>query len=185
MDVFETILRRRTIKAFTGEGIPRARLESLIELATWAPNHRMTEPWRFSVVSHGKIPDFLDVVLGSISENDHPKLLKKKEILKGRLPKLGAFIAVTRTPVKEDPMIDREDYAACCSAVQNLMLGATGMGLGSFWSTAKVFDRPPVRSFLEIPEGAENVGSIWLGVPAEEGRSQRRPVSEVTTWIED
>lgn len=183
MGTREAILSRRTIKEFTGERLSRETLEALLELAVWAPNHRMTEPWRFTVVCGEKLNDFAEVVVGAIRDDDAPKLLAKRPQLVERLPKLGAFICVHRTPVPEDPMLDREDYAACACAVQNLLLAATAQGIGSFWSTGRIFERPPVRAFLEVDPGADVVGSLWLGVPVREGQSRRTPAGEKTAWI--
>jgi nitroreductase len=58
------------------------------------------------------------------------------------------------------------------------------MGLGSFWSTGKVFRRPEVRELLGLPDEMELVAAIWLGTPVEEGRSARKPASELTHWID-
>ena len=183
MDTFECILSRRTHKQFTGEPVTKAQLEQLLELGIWAPNHRLTEPWRFFVVQGDGIPGLTQAVLDSIGDDEHPKLLKKKAVFARRLPKLGAFISVVRTPVPDDPMTDLEDHAACSCAVQNIMLGATAMGLASFWSTGKVFNRPPVRAFLGLPEGVVSVASIWLGFAEQAPHSKRIPVAELTTWI--
>ena len=144
MDTLSAIRERRTHKRFTGAPVPEAQLETLLDLARWAPNHRLTEPWRFSVVVHARIPDLARTTVGAIADSDHPKLLAKRQKLERQLPLLGAFVAVYRTPVPDDPLLDREDYAACCCAVQNLLLGATALGLGSFWSTGRVFGRAPV-----------------------------------------
>ena len=52
-DITEVIRTRRNIKEFTDKSISRSEIETLLELATWAPNHRNTEPWRFVVVQKG------------------------------------------------------------------------------------------------------------------------------------
>lgn len=183
MDAFECILSRRTHKQFTGEPISRDQLEKLIELAIWAPNHRLTEPWRFFVVEHDGVPALTQAVLNSIGEDEHPKLLKKKAVFARRLPKLGGFIAVFRTPVLDDPKTDLEDHAACACSVQNILLGAEAMGIGSFWSSGRVFRRPPVRAFLGVPDDLVPVASIWLGFPERSAHSKRVPASELTTWV--
>jgi len=182
MDALEAIRQRRTHKLFTGEPVTRAQIETLLDLAVLAPNHRLTQPWRFYVLEHAHMQGLADVVVGCIRDDEHPKLLRKRETLTKRLPMLGAYITVAREPVPDDPMLDKEDYAAVCCAVQNLSIAAHAMGLGSFWSTGKVFDRAPVRAFLGLPDGLERVASIWLGVPAGEAKSTRTPASELTVW---
>ena len=184
MDAIECILARRTQKLFTGEPVSNDQIHKLLELATFAPNHRLTEPWRFFVCPHEHIPRLAETVVSTIRDDEDQKLLRKREIFKRRLPKLGAFIGVGYVPVKDDPRTAREDYAACCCAVQNIMLGATAMGLGSFWSTGRLFDRPPVRELLNMPEDVVRVAAIWLGVPTKPSKCKRRPAQELTTWVE-
>jgi nitroreductase len=184
MNALEAIAERRTVKDFTGEPVTREQLQTLLDLAVLAPNHKLTQPWRFYVVPHERIDAFTAAVVGSIRDNDHPKLLAKRDALAKRLPKLGAFLTVGRFPVPDDPRGDQEDYAAVCCAVQNIGVAAHAMGLGSFWSTGDVFERPGVRSFLGLPERLERVASIWLGVPADRPKTARRPASELTTWLD-
>lgn len=184
MDTIDAIRERRTHKEFTGQPVARETLEALLDLAVWAPNHRMTEPWRFFVVTAERIPDLAAAVDRAIKDDDHPKLLRKKPVLARRLPKLGAFIAVGRRPVPDDPLTDQEDYAACSCAVYAILLAATAMGLGSFWSTGKVFKRPKVRELLGMPDEMELVAAIWLGTPVAEARSARRSAPELTHWVD-
>lgn len=183
MNAFEAILTRRTYKEFSGEPINHEQLEKLLELATYAPNHRLTEPWRFFVVPHERVADLATAVTRSIRDDDHPKLLKKRKMFGERLPNLGAFITVARTPIPDDPRTNAEELAACACAVQNILLGATAMGFGSFWSTEKIFERPMVREFLGIPDQMERIASIWLGSVIDQAETTRRPLSEITHWV--
>ena len=183
MDAIEAILSRRTHKVFSGEPVSDEDINTLLKLATFAPNHRMTEPWRFHVLRKQHMKRFAEVVTGAITADDHERLQRKKETLGKRLPLLGAYITVGRVPSPQDPLLDKEDYAACCCAVQNLMVGATAMGIGSFWSTGKIFERPSVREFLGLPPGLERVASIWLGGLVEEARFHRTDVAQLTEWL--
>jgi nitroreductase len=184
MDVFEALLTRRTIKDFTGEAVSREDLRKLLEVAIWAPNHRMTEPWRFAVVTREGIAGLQSAVLEGIRPDDPPKVHAKRAQLEKRLPGLGAFISVHRCPVPGDEILDREDYAACCCAVQNILVGARALGFASYWSTARLFGREPVRRYLKISPEQEIVASIWLGRAAREATSRRTPVENVSRWIE-
>ena len=183
MNTFEAILSRRTHKDFNGEPVTQQQLEQLLELATFAPNHKLTEPWRFFVVPHEHVAELAQVVVNAIRDDDHPKLRNKIKMFAEELPKLGAFITVARIPVPDDPTANAEELAACACAVQNILLGATAMGFGSYWSTAKIFERPTVREFLGIPDGMERIASIWLGGVVGEAVATRRPFSELTHWV--
>lgn len=182
MDALHTLRARRTHKQFTGEPVAREALETLLELATWAPCHRMTEPWRFHVVAAERIPALAAAVGGALAGEVPAALAAKRPALADRLPRLGALIGVSRRPA-EDPRVDREDYAATSCAVHNILLGATALGLGSFWSTGRVFDLAEVRGFLGVPDGHDLVAAVWLGHPAGPATSARRPWGELTTWV--
>ncbi len=181
MDTDLAIRSRRTVKQLTGAPVARHDLEELLELACWAPNHRLTEPWRFHVVEATRVPAFAQAVVGAIGEDAPDALKAKRGKLAAQLAKLGAFVAVTRARAA-DPATDREDYAACACAAQNILLGATARGIGTYWSTGAVWDLPPVRAFLGIPAEAEVVAAIWLGVPADVPAGRRRPWRELVRW---
>ncbi|MCA9564370.1 MAG: nitroreductase [Myxococcales bacterium] len=183
MDTHKAIITRRTHKIFTGEAVTHGQIRELLELAVMAPNHRLTEPWRFVVVPHERIETFAGVVVDSIRDDEHERLLGKKRNLSEQLPKLGAFIHVAQTP-NDDPITQKEDYASVCCAVQNIMLGATALGLGSFWSTGSVFLRDPVIAYLEVPQDWIPVASLWLGHPAGPAKSARKPATMMTTWVD-
>ncbi len=81
MDAMTAIRTRRTHKFFTGDPVTREQLELLLELAVWAPNHHKTQPWRFFVVTHERIPAFADTVLEAITADSPPKMQAKKPAL--------------------------------------------------------------------------------------------------------
>ena len=55
MNVEHAIRERRTHKVFASESLPRALLDELLELARWAPNHHLTNPWRLRVLGPGAL----------------------------------------------------------------------------------------------------------------------------------
>lgn len=182
MDALECIRSRRTHKQFTGAPLSRAQLETLIECGISAPNHKLTEPWRFFAVPHERVADLVAAITRAIDASGSPKLTSKRDSLVGRLRLLGGYLAIAREP-SPDPVTDREDYAACCCAAHNVLLGATAMGLGAFWTTGEAFQLRGVLDFLGIPPGMDLVASIWLGVPAAAPTSRRRPAAELTRWV--
>src|SRR5690606_22191945 len=107
-----------SVDLFETEPVGTAVLLEAIEVARWAPNHRLTEPWRFYIVG----PETKDAITELAAAIDAAVKgeragAARRERMRG-IP--GFFVLTTRRSV--DPLLDREDYAACCCAAQNLML---------------------------------------------------------------
>lgn len=168
---FQRVLQgRRTIKQFTGAAIDREQIESLLTAAITAPNHRRNQPWRFYIIEQPQLAQFSARLLEGCAEafaDKGPEFAEKKRIsLSERIEKLGAMVYVSSAR-HDNPLIDKENYAAVCCAVQNMMLAAFDQGLGSFWCTGTVFYIERSLKLVGIdPAKEEFVGAIWLGEPA-------------------
>jgi len=172
---------RRTIKSFTGAAVPRATVESLVEAATWAPCHRLTQPWRFAAIDRGGVARLCSFVqLPPVCDAVLPRKLPS---ICERLAACGAVVQVTLLLSGSEEQ-RREDRDATAAAVQNLLLAAHDAGLGSFWSTSPLLTHPEVlRWFGSDPAVEAHVGTIWLGIPSESpAPPQRRPLAEVLRW---
>lgn len=160
MELYETILARRTIKDFKTVPVPGDVLEHALTAGLWAQNHRMTEPWRF-------------VVLGPQTHaalaNGDAKLLSKPRI-----------VAVAYR-LSADAQQRREDYAAVCCAIQNIQLAAWAEGLGMQWSTGRVSQMPQTYELLGINSAEEEIaGLLYFGYPAVvPAATPRKPLSEL------
>ncbi len=185
MDVSEAIRTRRSIKQFTDRPVGREEIERLLELAVQAPNHRLTQPWRFRVLGPGARRAYGEV-LGSRKAKrvDDPEAAKAVvEKVAATEAAVPAMIAVSMT-LDENPEIREEDYAAAMMAVQNICLGAHAMGLGTHIKSGAVMDDPRSRSALGVPEGERIVATVHLGEPADAPEPKpRRSAEEVTSWL--
>ena len=183
-----TVIRaRRTHKQFTGASVSRVQLDDLLELASWAPTHRLSEPWRFAVLDQAAIArlgEYLRFTPEIAAVPDPAKGAAKLVKLLERLPSLGAMVQVTWIRAG-DPAIDLEDHAAAAAAVQNLLLAATARGLGSFWSTNPALAHPKTLAWCGCDPHREGfLGSIWLGVAADAPPPPpRRPLAERVRWV--
>lgn len=178
MNIIEAIRARHTIRRFEPRTVEKGKLETLLEMATRAPNHRLTEPWRFYVLIGQALERFAE----EMSADVRPKGEEMVAKFKADLVPSPAVVAVTFT--KSDSELQmREDYAATCAAIQNMLLGALGLGLGGFWRTGRLVRDPQVRQILRIPAEEEFAGFVYLGYPAEEGDSRRSPWQEKTVWV--
>ena len=185
MNIIDFINDRRSIKTFTDRAVTREEIEQLLSAACQAPNHRMTEPWRFYVLgprsrrAYGEAlgrrkakrvddPEAAKAVVEKVAENHEA---------------LPAMLAVAIT-LHDNPEIREEDYAAAFMGIQNLSLVAHTMGLGTHLRTGAVMDDPAARAAVGLPDGERIVATVHIGEPESqpEGKA-RRPATELTTWV--
>jgi nitroreductase len=169
VDVEEAIRTRRTHKAYRPEPIDRETLGELFELANWAPNHHLTQPWRFRVVG----PAALERLKEAAGPEAAPKL--------DRAPTLVACSALR----SDDERVDEEDLLASGCAAYIVLLGAHGRGLAGYWRTPAVLWREQGRAALGIPGEERPIGLLYLGRPVQEQRPPERPeVTATVTWLD-
>lgn len=168
MDLETAIRTRRTHKQYLPEPVPEAVVRDLVELARWAPNHKLTNPWRFQLLG----PETRARIDELVSEQEAAKLR--------RAPTLVLVTAVR----SEDPLLAEEDVQATAAAVQTLLLAATARGLASYWRTPGCFREGPVRRLLELAENEVVVSLVHLGPPASAPPAKgRAPVEEIYTVL--
>lgn len=185
MDLLEAINTRRSTREFTARAVTREEIEQLISAAIQAPNHRMTQPWRFHVLG----PEARRAY-GEALGARKAKKVEDPTAARAIVDKVGAghkalpaLIAVSTTR-DENPEIREEDYAATMMAVQNMLLTARAIGLGTHIKTGAVMDDPRARVAAGVADGERIVAMIELGEPAGAAEAKpRRPAAEVTTWV--
>ena len=176
-DDLTAVLRgRRSIDLFAPDAVDSDTLRAAVEIARWAPNHRLTEPWRFYLLG----PATLRVVIELAVELE---IAKKGEragpVRRARLEAIPGMFVLT-SAVGDDSLLERENYAACCCAAQNLMLYLWGKGIGVKWTTGAVTRQPRFAELLGIDSARESVvGLFWYGVPKVIPTQKRRPVEEI------
>jgi nitroreductase len=185
MDILEAIQSRRSIRQFTARPVGREEIEPLLDAAVLAPNHRLTQPWRFYVLGQAARGAF-GAVLGArkAKKIEDPAsaqaLIDKVSASQAALP---AMLLVAMT-LDENAEIREEDYAATMMAVQNLMLAAQASGLGTHIKSGAVMDDPRTRAAAGVPEGQRIIAIMELGEPAAQPEAKvRRPASELTSWL--
>ena len=191
MDVNEAILTRRTHKQFDASTLSRETIVELLELAIWAPNHRITEPWRFAVVGGESRQSMIEACHEAFDAMAKPgdermmaKLAAKKNKFARRIGDAGVVLAISYVGNDSDPIQDREDYAATACAVQNIQLGATARGLVSQWSTSQVFYGERMRAFFGQAEAETLVAVLFIGRPLRPLPERRQRSTEPRTrWL--
>jgi len=173
----QLITGRRTIHDFKPEPVPPAALiHNAIAAARWAPNHRLTEPWHFYLPGPETIRSIIqlntDIAIGKYGEKD---ALKKQQ----RWAAIPGWLVLT-CDRSADPVREREDYAACCCAAQNLMLYLWRQGVGMKWNTGDVVRDRRFYDLLWIAHEAESVvGMFWYGYPEVIPVTERKPLQQI------
>ena len=186
---FETIGKiiksRRSVKPFmmSGGKIPHEQVQSLLELADWAPTHGLTEPWRFVVYANPSdfchqhaqlykqntpVAEFIQGSYDNLyTQGDKVSHVIVAVMHRGNLPKIPAF----------------EEIAAASAAIQNILLGATALNIASFWNTGGMVLKPAMHSFLNLRDEDQVMGVIYLGYADEYPKGVRKvPLSEKVIW---
>ena len=169
MDVESAIRSRRTHKAFRPDPVTRDLLDELLEVARWAPNHHLTNPWRFRVIG--------PLARAKLKESAGPEAAPKLD----RAPTLVAATALR----SEDPVQDQEDLCATACAIYAVLLAAHGRGLAGYWRTPGVLRTQRGLDALAIPRGERFVALIHLDWPWQEKRPpDRLPAENFITYLD-
>jgi len=152
VDVEEAIRTRRTHKVYGPEPVPRETLDELFELARWAPNHNLTNPWRFRVLGAESLARLKEAA----GEEAAAKL--------DRAPTL----VVVSVMQSGDPVQDEEDYASGAVAAYIVLLAAHARGLAGYWRTPAVLRSDEGRAAVGVGEDERVLGLIHLGSPRQE-----------------
>jgi nitroreductase len=188
LDVERAIESRRSIGRVKPDPVPRELIERILESAVHAPNHRITEPWRFHVFV-GKGRGELARVRAEIARLQAEAEGEDEEMAAGRISRerKKAFRAPVVIAViceaGHDEVETLENYAACAAAVQNMLLTAHALGLGVMWRTGSVAYHERMRRFFGLKVGDSVVAHLYVGYPDMGERPRRRqPAKEKTLW---
>lgn len=169
MQTEDAIRTRRTHKAYTPEPLDRETLEELLELARWAPNHNLTNPWRFRVVG----PEALERLKAAAGPESAPKLDRAPTLVVASAIQLG-----------DDGTRDDEDLNAAAAATYILLLAAHARGLAGYWRTPEVLRTPEGRAAVQVPDDEKVLGLVYLGHPCQDkAPPDRAPTEEYVTYL--
>lgn len=179
-DVIRT--RRTSLLMDRDRPVPLEMIAELCGLATWAPNHKKTWPWRFALFTdqgRATLGETMVEDMVAADFGDEGKRLKTA----GKYLRSPAVLVVGCVP-NENPMLDIENRDSVSAGIQNLLLGATAMGLASFWSTPALTYPPRVLDLCGFDPTDRLVGIIYLGWPDGSTTPPERPqvpITHVTT----
>ena len=176
----ERMRSRRTTNQFLRQKVSRKLVLEAIELARWAPNHHLTEPWHFYLLGENSIADCAKLIGEIVSERKTAELGEFKAKSAAVIP--GWLLVTCRT--SDDSLRQLEDYASCCCALQNLMLYLSEAGVASKWTSGPVTRDQRLFDLLDIDSASEFVvGLIWYGFPRILPEQTRKDVGDIVTEI--
>jgi len=188
LEVTQAIQSRRSVGRVKQDPVPRELVEKILESAVHAPNHKITEPWRFHVFA-GKGRGELARARAELAKIQAETEGEEEELAAGRISRerKKAFRAPVVIAVisrgGRDEVETLENYAACAAAVQNMQLTAHALGLATIWRTGLQAYHPYMREFFGLEAGDKIVAYLYLGYPDMEERPRRRePASSKTVW---
>ena len=185
MHTSDAIKGRRSVKRFAERAVSREEIETLLAAATLAPNHKLTQPWRFYVLGPEARYAY-GLALGARKAKkiaDAAAGAALRETVGAEHRALPGMIAVA-VMNHDNPETREEDYAAAMMAVQNIALTAVALGLGTHMKTGSVMSDPAARAAVGVPEDQRIVAIVNVGVPAEDVPAKtREPASAFTTWV--
>jgi nitroreductase len=178
-DLSELIRSRRTsMLVDTARDVPVEVVEQLCELAQWAPNHKRTWPWRFALFTGEGRNRLGEAFVADMNDRDFGDEGKRAKTL----------IKYTRTPAvlvvgaaaDENASRHDENRDAVAAGIQNILLGATAIGLASYWGTAPLIDSPRVLALCGFEPNVRIVNVMYLGWAKDAPAGPERPPVELT-----
>ena len=174
----ERIRSRRTTKLYLKQAVDRKLILDAIEVARWAPNHNLTEPWHFYVLGEKTIRNCVDLTRIVVTEKKDAGLGDFKAQAAAAIP---GWLVVTCAR-SDDELLQREDYASCACAIQNLMLYLSEAGVATKWATGPITRDDRFYELLDIDSReAFVVGIIWYGFAKITPTQSRGEVGEIIT----
>ena len=189
-DTSTLILDRRSIspEKYSGRRVHREIVEQVLQHGTWAPNHGMTQPWRFRVFLDKGAKSLMAQLSEAYRAHAGEKAMDSKvDKIRARGERCNAIVALGLDHDAEGRFPLWEDQAALAAAVQNMYLMCTAHGIGGFWSTPGFLAHPLAQQALGHAEGVHGMGLFYMGYPEGEwpGKGHRKPLEYVTDWIEE
>lgn len=186
-ELSEIIENRRTIfpEQFSERKVQKEQVEKLINAAKWAPNHKLTQPWRYTVFMGDSLKEFglfhanlyRSVSGEKFSQNKFDKIVRRSELA-------SAIIVVGVKKLEDSKVPFLEEIAATSAAVQNMGLMATAYGLGFYWGTGGMTYTDEMKEYVGLSKDDQVLGQIFLGYPSGEWprKTPRKPIEYFTEW---
>ena len=187
--VYEAIFGRRMTKEFTDAEVPGAALRRMLDAAIWAPNHRLTNPWRFFVLKKNspireRVAEIAWQTAYDNVANPNPEQKRASaDANKSRVLNAPAMLYAYSLPGPNEETT-QENYASVCCAIHNMALAAVAEGLVLDWSTGGISKLPGLAKILGAAEDWAMVGALFIGEPSSMPTSRRSAAPSIVSWLQ-
>ncbi len=183
VSVYEALYRRRMAWNFKDQPVPKDALGRMLDTAVWAPNHRLTEPWRFFILEQGSESSEKVAGLAHDFALERSGNAQRAEATRESLLKTPVLIYMYSTPGRDEEGT-QENYAAVCCAAHNIALAGVAEGLAVTWETGGPTRHPDLAKTLGAEEEWALATMLSIGYPDEDPNSQRTPVANFVRWLD-
>lgn len=191
MELLHALKTRRSLAQLKPDPVPRELIEQLLEAATWAPNHKKVEPWKFFVFSGDSRQKLADAFIQNY-QLDHPGASEEEFAGPGRKSAnrvlRSPLVIVVTSESGANEIQTLENYGAVSAAVEHILLTAHALGLGAFWRTGEAAYTSPrnaIKELIGASESTQIAAFLLIGFPAVgEKNSPRAPFQEKTVWFD-
>ena len=184
MSVYHAIYGRRSAWKFSDAPVDRMAIERMLDAAVWAPNHRLTEPWRFFVLEQGSRARAEAAELAHAFQLERTGDAKRAEAAREKVLGPPVVIYVYTVPGPDDATT-KENYASVCIAAHNISLAGVAEGLAVTWETGGATRHPGLKTLLGADETWEMAAMLLIGHPGEHPVSRRSPASGKVRWFRE
>ena len=174
--VFQAILSRRDCRQFENKVISKTVLQNLLYAASWAPNHKLTEPWRFWVIESKN--EFIEVMAQGFKKlGNH----KKAQKIQDTFYQIPLFMAIAYQK-EDDSILSQENLITTSCAIQNLLLAAQEQGIYAHWSSGEILN--VLSAFLQVPDNQELIALLHMGYAnPNTSKMKRTSVKKFVQWV--
>lgn len=187
----DIIHSRRTCYNFAQQPVAKEIIEICLDAARWAPNHKLTQPWKFWVIGEQTRQKLADIYADNRAQKRSEKCPDSyQQFYQAAIEKFAEIplIVLMGQSLSDDEGVRKEDYAACACAIQNFQLMATAQGLGVQWSTGPILNDERTFEVLELQrDSIELIGALYCGYPNPEcakATSKRNAVETFVSYLD-
>ena len=191
MNTLDTMAARRSIRRFKDTPVPDDALQAILTAGTQAPSGKNRQPWRFVVVKSDKRAEMVRVMREGIAQMKAQGMDTGSSEGSARVMEQAPVTVFVFRPDGLHPLLPRSieqafmdvvDVQSIGAAIQNMLLAAQDLGLGSLWICDVFYAYEELRTWLG--EEGQMIAAVSLGYPAQSPDARpRRPIAEVTRWI--
>ncbi|MFK8030103.1 MAG: nitroreductase [Gammaproteobacteria bacterium] len=179
--VRELLVGRRTLSRFAHKKVDPQLIRDAIDVARWAPNHHLTEPWHFYVLGPEAIQTTIECVRARATEAKGEEMGRRKALRAENVP---AWVIVT-CKRSDDAIVQQEDYAATSCAIHNMALYLWQAGVGMKWCTGSMANSTYYSDALGLDSDNEFMaGILRIGYPLNTPIQKRKSTSEILTELD-